>query len=118
MHDLSINNCSFYTPLNWKSKRPLKLLHPLFISIYYILSVTDGTLSTKLYDKRDDINFHILKFPYICSNIPEYSAYGVHISQLIRYTRVSSSYGDFIDRGRLLTNKRLMGLMRSHESNG
>ena len=32
-------------------------------------------------------------------------AYGVYISQLIRYASVLSSYGDFIDRGRLLTKK-------------
>ena len=30
----------------------------------------DDQLRTKLYDKRDDINFHILNFPFICSTIP------------------------------------------------
>jgi len=42
-------------------------------------------LRTKLYDKRDDSNFHIVNFPFICSNIPAAPAYGVYISQLIRY---------------------------------
>jgi hypothetical protein len=27
-------------------------------------------LRTKLYDKRDDFNFPIVNFPFICSNIP------------------------------------------------
>ena len=31
-----------------------------------------GRLRTKLYDKRDDFNFSIVKFPLICSNIPAY----------------------------------------------
>jgi hypothetical protein len=30
----------------------------------------DGLLRTKLYDKRDDLNFPIVNFPFICSNIP------------------------------------------------
>lgn len=25
---------------------------------------------TKLYDKRDDFNFPIVNFPYLCNNIP------------------------------------------------
>ena len=67
--------------------------------------MTDWTLSTKLGDKRDDFDFRIVNVPYIYSNIPESPAYGVYISQLIRYARACSSYGDFIDRGRLLTQK-------------
>ena len=45
----------------------------------------------------------IIKRPHWC--IPEY---GVYISQLIEYTRAYSSYGGFIDRGRLLTYKSLL----------
>jgi hypothetical protein len=41
----------------------------------------------QLYDKRYDFNFPIVKFPFICSNIPAVPAYGVYISQLIRYSR-------------------------------
>jgi hypothetical protein len=42
----------------------------------------------------------------IC-NIPAAPAYGVYISQLIRYSRACGSYQDFIDRGLLLTRKLL-----------
>ena len=45
-----------------------------------------GRLSTKIYDKRD-FNFKIINFPNMCSNIPASPAYGVYISQLIRYAR-------------------------------
>jgi hypothetical protein len=48
---------------------------------------SEGRLRTKLYDKRDDFNFPIVKFPFICTNIPAAPAYGVYISQLIRYSR-------------------------------
>ena len=48
-----------------------------------------------------------MNFPFICSNIPAAPAYGVYISQLIRYSRTYGSCQDFIDRGLLLTRKLL-----------
>jgi len=42
----------------------------------------EGQLRTKHYDKRDYFNFSIVNFPFLCSNIPTSSAYGVYISQL------------------------------------
>jgi hypothetical protein len=68
---------------------------------------SEGRLRTKLNDKTDDFNFHIVNFPFICSNIPAVPAYGVYISQLIRYSRACGSYQDFLDRGLLLTRKLL-----------
>ena len=68
---------------------------------------SEGRLKTKLYDKRDDFNFPIVNFPFICSNIPAAPAYRVYISQLIRYSRACGSYQDFLDRGMLLTRKLL-----------
>ena len=40
---------------------------------------------TRLHDKRDDLDFHIVNFPFLSSNIPSGPSYGVYISQLIRY---------------------------------
>ena len=57
--------------------------------------------------KRDDFNFHITNFPFLGSNIPTSPAYGVFISQLIRYARACSSYGCFILRATRLSNKLL-----------
>jgi hypothetical protein len=48
-----------------------------------------------------------VNFPFICSNIPAALAYGVYISQMIRYSRACGSYQDFLDRGLLLTRKLL-----------
>ena len=67
----------------------------------------DGQLHTSPYDKRDDLNFHITNFPFPSSNIPSSPAYGVFISQLIRYARASSSYECFILRAVRLSNKLL-----------
>ena len=67
----------------------------------------DGQLHTSIYDKRDDFNFHITNFPFLSSNIPSSPAYGVFISQLIRYARACSSYECFILRARRLSSKLL-----------
>ena len=66
-----------------------------------------SNLSTRLYDKRDDFNFTIVNFPFLDSNIPVSPAYGVFVSQLIRYSRASSEYQDFIYRGSQLVSKLL-----------
>lgn len=66
-----------------------------------------GKLLTKLYDKRDDFSFRIVNFPFICGNIPSAPAYGVFISQLIRYARACRNYADFLYRARTLTNRLL-----------
>ena len=67
----------------------------------------DCQLHTSIYDKRDDFNFQITNFPFLSSNIPSSPAYGVFISQLIRYARACSSYECFILRARRLSSKLL-----------
>ena len=61
----------------------------------------------RLYDKYDDFDFHIVNFPYLSSNIPESPAYGVFVSQLIRYGFVQNMkiYSGFkvIETGIFLT---------------
>ena len=64
-------------------------------------------LCTKLYDKRDDFDFHIVNFPFLSSNIPSSPSYGVNISQLIRYARCCSYYDDIGYRRKLLFDRLL-----------
>jgi hypothetical protein len=52
-------------------------------------------LQLHYYDKRDDFDFAIVNFPFICGNIPLPPAYSVHISQLIRYAKACFAYEDF-----------------------
>ena len=72
-----------------------------------LLWTSNGQLSTKLNDKRDNFDFRIVNFPYISSNIPESTVYDAYISQSIRYARACTLYTDFICRGRALTQKLL-----------
>jgi len=41
---------------------------------------SEGRLKTKFYDKRDDFNFRIVNFSFICSNISAAPAYRVYNS--------------------------------------
>ena len=66
---------------------------------------SDGRLTTTLYDKRDDFDFAIVNFPFLCSNVSLSPAYGVYVSQLIRYARACHAYDDFLKRSQLLTKK-------------
>ena len=67
----------------------------------------EGRLKTKRYDKRDDFSFPIVNFPFLCRNIPVAPAFGIYISQLIRYSSACICNHDFLDRSLLLTRKLL-----------
>ena len=56
-----------------------------------------------IYDKRDDFTFRIVNFTHMDSNIPANPAYGVYISQLVRYARICTSKVDFMNRLRGLS---------------
>ena len=95
---LSINNPDFenYLGQMYPAELEIKDTTESNISAFYLdllLSIeSDGQLRTSLYDKRDDFNFHITNFPFLNSTIASSRAYGVFISQLIRYARACSSY--------------------------
>ena len=69
------------------------------------LCISNGTVSTKIYDKRDD--FDIVNFPFLDGDVPRHTSYGVHISKLIRFARASSNLNDFNYRNKALTAKLL-----------
>ena len=46
------------------------------------LCISNGTVSNKIYDKRDDFDFDIVNFPFLDGDIPGRTSYGVYISQL------------------------------------
>ena len=84
-----------------------------FLDLHLVIS--DGFVKTKIYDKRDDFDFDIVKFPFLDSDIPCSASYGVFISQLIRFARVSSHVDDFNTRNKVLTVKLLRKGYRYHK---
>ena len=67
------------------------------------LSITNGIVSSKVYDKRDDFNFEIVNFPFLDGDVPRSPSYGVYISLLIRFTRVCSNVDEFNNVNLFLT---------------
>ena len=79
------------------------------------MSITNGIVSSKIYDKRDDFNFEIVNFPFLDGDVPCPPSYGLYISQLIRFTRVCSYVDDFNNRSLFLTAKFLKQSYRYHK---
>ena len=109
---LSLKNTKFAEYLEFIYPRELEIKETTetsasssYLDCY--LYIDNGKLTTRLYDKRDDFNFPIVNFPFLSSNIPSAPAYGVYVSQLIRYARTCSNYQDFMERGKVLTQKLL-----------
>ena len=71
---------------------------PHFLDLH--LSISDGFVKTKIYDKRDDFDFDIENFPFLDGDNPRSASYGVYISQLIHVD-------DFNTRKKVLTAKLL-----------
>ena len=80
------------------------------------LSISNGFVSSKIYDKPIDFDFDIVHFPFLDGDVPCRPSYGVYISQLIRLARVCSSHvQDFNARNKCLTTKLLKQGYRYHK---
>ena len=71
------------------------------------LSISTDIVSTKIYDNCDNFDFEIVNFRFLDGDVPRSTSYGVYISKLIRYARVSSQVTDLNSRNTLLTQKLL-----------
>ena len=94
-----------------QSTRSTRLSH----NSQYCRQKTNGIVSSKIYDKRDDFNFEIVNFSFLDGDVPRSPSYGVYISQLIRFARVCSNVDDFNNRNLFLTAKLLKQVYRYHK---
>ena len=51
------------------------------------LSISNKKFYTKIYDKRDNFDFEIVNLPFLDSDVPRSSSYGVYLSQLFHFAR-------------------------------
>ena len=79
------------------------------------LSIADGFVSSKIYDKRDDFDFDTVNFPFLDVDVPRRASYDVYISHLIRFARVRNHVADFNARNICLTAKLLRQGYRYHK---
>ena len=79
------------------------------------LSISNGFVSSKIYDKCDDFDFDVVNSPVLDEDVPCSTSYGVYISQLIRFARVSSHVAVFNARNKSLTAKVLQQGYQYHK---
>ena len=72
------------------------------------LSISNGFLSSKIYDKRDDFDFDVVNFPFLDGEVQRRPSYGVYISQLKRFARVCSHVDDFNARKKCLKTAKFL----------
>ena len=89
----------------WTSQQNFADIEAPFLDLD--LSITNGIVSSKIHDKRDDFNFEIVHFPFLDGDVPRSPSYGVYILQLIRFARVCSNVDDFYNITLFLTAKLL-----------
>ena len=70
--------------------------HATFLDID--ITIIDGTFVYKLFDKRDDFPFFIVRMPYLGSDIPSYIFYGSIFSEFLRIARCTLLFEHFISR--------------------
>ena len=105
--------CQIYPPELQSNTANSSDTEAAFLDVH--LSVVDGFVSCKIYDKRYDFDFEIVNFPFLDGDVPRAASNGVYISQLIRFARVSSHVTDFNTRNKLLTSKLLNQGYRYHK---
>ena len=44
------------------------------------LSISNGFVSSKINDKRDDFDFDIVNFPFLDGDVPRSTSYGVYVA--------------------------------------
>ena len=117
---LNINNVYFGNRVSQKYPSELQLnkantsdTEAAFLDLH--LSISNDIVSTKIYDKRDDFDFEIVNFPFLDGAVLRSTSYGVYISQLIRFARVSSYVADYNYCNKLLFQKLLKQGYRYHK---
>ena len=79
------------------------------------LSISNGFVSSKIYDKRGGFGFGVVGFPFLDGDVPRSASCGVCVSQLDRFAGVSGRVVDFNARNESLTAKLLQQGYRYHK---
>jgi hypothetical protein len=69
------------------------------------INKTNKIFIYKLFDKRDEFPFSIVKMPFLSSNIPYNIFYNTILSEILRIARCSLLYADFLYRAKKLCHR-------------
>ena len=77
--------------------------HATFLEID--ITIKDDIFVYKLFDKRDDFPFFIVRMPDLGGNIPSHVFYGSVMSEILRIARATLLYQDFLIKCKELFNR-------------
>ena len=69
------------------------------------ITINEGIFVYKLFDKRDDFPFSIVRMPHIDSNIPEFIFYSALVGELLRIARSTLLLEDFKGKAKELCQR-------------
>ena len=77
--------------------------HATFLDLY--IKIVDGVFVYKLFDKRDEFPFSIVRMPDLSGNLPSFIFYGSIMSEFLRIARCTRLVEDFIPRAKSLCER-------------
>ena len=72
------------------------------------LSITNGIVSSKIYNKRHDFNFEIVYFPFFDGDVPRSPSCCVYISRLIHFAGGGGGGSNVDDSGNLFLAAKIL----------
>ena len=90
-------------PPSLELKREHHGSHATFLDLE--INIVNGIFVYKLYDKRDDFPFFIIRMPHLCSDSPSYIFYGTFSSEFLRISRCTLQFDDFVSKANSLYNR-------------
>ena len=76
-----------------------------FLDLYIYMK--NGELHTRLFDKRDNFGFDIVRMPFYCSNVPSKMFYGSVGAEFLRISRATSKIEDLTRNFKQLLSRML-----------
>ena len=69
------------------------------------ISINEGQFITKLYDKRDNFSFSIVRLPHKSSNNPSKMFYSTIAAEIMRICKATTLFNDFVTTVKALINR-------------
>ena len=83
--------------------RTSRITSNFFLDLY--IQIVDGIFIYKLFDKRDEFPFSIVRMPDLSGNLPSFIFYGSIMSEFLRIARCTRLISDFLPRAKSLVNR-------------
>ena len=99
------NTCQIIYPPELQVKCEHEGQHATFLELD--ISIQDGLFVYKLFDKRDDFPFFIIRMPDLSGNLPNHIFYGSVMSEFLRIARATLLYHDFLPKASELFHRML-----------